>query len=163
MKSGLITARLTLIIFVTILVTVMAANSQFAMAVHVLTMLANKQEENVKSDCIAASVNTNAVVIRRLLGQLSQAKLVVSQTGSAGGTRLAKSPSEIHMADVYKAVSCGEVFALHSRSPNQDCPVGRNIESVLCNLQKEIDKSIGEKLSQYTLQGVIEKIEQGKV
>ena len=153
---------MTPFLFVTILVTVMAANSQFSMAVHVLTMLAQNKDENIKSDYLAGSVNTNAVVVRRLLGQLHQAGLVVSQTGASGGTRLARCPKEIDLFDVYKAVACGEVFALHPKSPNRDCPVGRNIEAVLCNLQKEIDKSIGEKLSQYTLQGVIETIEQGK-
>ena len=91
----------------------MAANSQFSMAVHILTMLAKSQGENVKSECLAGSVNTNAVVIRRILSQLSHADLVVSQTGAFGGTRLAKDPAEIRLAEVYKAVSCGEVFALH--------------------------------------------------
>ena len=37
----------------------MAANSQFSMAVHVLTMLARAGDDNVKSDYIAGSVNTN--------------------------------------------------------------------------------------------------------
>ncbi len=133
------------------------------MAVHVLAMLAKSGEERIKSESVAGSVNTNAVVIRRLLGQLNQANLVISQTGSSGGTRLARCPKEITLAEIYKAVSCGEVFALHGKSPNQDCPVGKNIEAVLCNLQKEIDKTVGEKLSQYTLQSVLEVIEQGRV
>lgn len=141
----------------------MAANSQFSMAVHVLVMLARCGDGKIKSEVVAGSVNTNAVVIRRLLGQLGHANLVESQTGAAGGTWLARCPKEITLADVYKAVSCGEVFALHGKSPNQDCPVGRNIESVLCNLQKEIDRTVGDKLSQYTLQSVLEIIEQGKV
>ena len=45
-------------------------------------------------------------------------------------------------------------------SPNQNCPVGKNIEAILCDLQKEIDKSIEEKLHQFTLRDVIEKIQQ---
>ncbi len=139
----------------------MAANSQFSMAVHVLTVLARHKDENVKSDAVACSVNTNPVVIRRLIGQLNQAKLVESQTGASGGSRLARCPNEITLAEVYKAVSCGEVFALHGKTPDQNCPVGRNIEAVLCDLQKEIDRSVGEKLSQYTLQSVLEKIELG--
>lgn len=138
----------------------MAANSQFSMAVHICALLARAGEANVKSEYIAGSVNTNPVVIRRVLGQLNQAGLVLSQTGAAGGTRLARSPSEISLCDIYKAVSCGEVFALHAKSPNQDCPVGKNIEAVLCNLQKEIDKSVGEKLGQYTLLSFIEKVDE---
>ncbi|MCC7307577.1 MAG: Rrf2 family transcriptional regulator, partial [Acidobacteria bacterium] len=57
----------------------MAANSQFAMAVHILALLALKGETNLKSDTIAHSVNTNPVVIRRILGQLANARLVESQ------------------------------------------------------------------------------------
>jgi Rrf2 family protein len=143
------------------MVTDMAANSQFAMAVHILSMLSGSRDENVKSEYLASSVNTNAVVIRRLLSQLARANLVVSQTGASGGTRLAKCPNEITLAEVYNAVSCGEVFALHGREPNKDCPVGRNIEAVLCNLQKEIDKGINEKLSNYSLQSIFELVGEG--
>lgn len=141
----------------------MAANSQFSMAVHVLAMLAGSKDENLKSDFLACSVNTNAVVIRRLLGQLNHANLVVSQTGANGGSRLARCPKEINLAEIYKAVNCGEVFALHARAPSRDCPVGKNIEAVLGCIQKEMDKGIEEKLSRYTLQNVFEMIEQGKV
>lgn len=136
----------------------MAANSQFSMAVHILAMLARSSDEKVKSECIAASVNTNAVVIRRLLSQLNQAGLVTSQTGAFGGTKLAKPPADISLCAVYKAVASGEVFALHAKAPNQDCPVGKNIEAVLCNLQKEIDRSVGEKLDQFTLANIIDEV-----
>lgn len=140
----------------------MAANSQFSMAVHVLAMLARSRDENLKSDFLACSVNTNAVVIRRLLGQLNQARLVISQTGANGGSRLARCPDEIDLAEVYKAVNCGEVFALRAKAPSKDCPVGKNIEAVLSCLQREIDKSVEEKLSGYTLQDVFEMVERGK-
>lgn len=128
-----------------------------------LSMLARAEGENLKSDYLAKSVNTNAVVIRRLLGQLNQSKLVVSQTGANGGSRLARCPKEINLSEIYKAVNCGQVFALHAKGPNRDCPVGRNIEAVLCCLQKEIDKGIEEKLSRYTLQNVFEMVGEGAV
>ncbi len=146
-------------LFVTNLVTVMAANSQFAIAVHVLALLAKGGEENVKSDCVAKSVNTNPVVIRRLLCNLNQAKLVISQTGGAGGTRLVRPPEEIRLSEVYRAVSGGEVFALHRQMPNQNCLIGKNIQTVLENLQTEIDEVIEHKLAEYTLQNVIESVE----
>ena len=141
----------------------MAANSQFSMAVHVLSMLARSRDEYLKSDFLACSVNTNAVVIRRLLSQLNRANLVVSQTGASGGSRLARCPNEINLADIYRALDCGEVFALHAKSPSKDCPVGKNIEAVLGCIQREIDRGIEEKLSRYTLQSVFEMVEQGKV
>ncbi len=137
----------------------MAANSRFSIAVHVLTMLAKSSDERLKSDCIAESVNTNPVVIRRLLCGLQQANLVASHVGAAGGTTLARAPKRIKLSEIYNAVSTGDVFSLHPNTPNQDCPIGKNIEAILCGLQKEIDSSIEKKLAQYTLQDVIEKIE----
>ncbi|MEZ5426118.1 MAG: Rrf2 family transcriptional regulator [Pyrinomonadaceae bacterium] len=140
----------------------MASNSQFAVAIHILAMLAKNGDQKVKSECIAESVNTNAVVIRRLLCSLQEADLVVSQKGASGGTLLAKKVEEINLNDVYQAVSTGEVFSLHRQKPSQDCPVGKNIESVLCHLQKNIDRAIEEQLVRYTLADVIRAIESGK-
>jgi Rrf2 family protein len=136
----------------------MAANSQFSMAVHVLTLLALSDGSNLKSDEIAASVNTNPVVIRRLLGQLANSGLVASQMGASGGSRLAIPADRIHLAEIYRAVCCGEIFALHG-APNRECPVGAHIEAVLCRLQKEIDLSIDSKLSEYSLADVIREVE----
>ena len=129
------------------------------MAVHILALLALKGETNLKSDTIAQSVNTNPVVIRRILGQLASAHLVESQTGASGGTRLVLPPEKVCLVEVYKAVSCGEVFALPAKQANQDCPVGRSIEAVLCNLQKAIDRSVAEKLGEFSLASVLGMID----
>ena len=138
----------------------MAANSQFAIAVHILTVLAKAGEgNNVKSDYIAASVNTNPVVIRRLLGDLNQAKLVVSQTGAHGGTRLAKCPKDINLADIHRAISCGKTFALH-RQTNDDCSISKNIRCVLEKLQVEINDVVEAKLAQFSLQSILEAVEE---
>lgn len=140
----------------------MASNSQFAVAVHILAMLAKGADERLKSEYIAESVNTNAVVIRRLLCNLQEANLVESQKGATGGTRLAKRAEEINLNEIYEAVSTGEVFSLHRQKPSQDCPVGKNIESLLCNLQKDIDNVIEDKLARYTLADVLEFVDKGE-
>jgi Rrf2 family protein len=137
----------------------MAANSQFAIAVHILAMLAKSCDERIKSDYIAKSVNTNPVVIRRLLSTLFENGLVVSQTGMCGGSCLTRKPENIGLLEVYRAVSKGEVFSLHPNTPDQNCSIGKNIPAVLEKLQKEIDGAIEEKLSKYTLQDVIEIVE----
>jgi len=140
----------------------MAATSQFSIAVHILTMLAKTCDERVKSEYLAKSVNTNPVVIRRLLCNLQEAGLVISQVGASGGTCLSRLPENIRLSEVYKVVSPGDIFSLHSKTPNQDCPVGKNIEAILCRLQKEIDKTIEEKLAEYTLRDVIAMVEHPK-
>lgn len=138
----------------------MAANSQFAVAVHVLAMLAKFGEENVKSEWIAASVNTNAVVIRRLLLNLREADLVVSRIGAGGGAKLARKPENINLLEIYRAVSPDrEVFALHRQTPNQNCLIGKNIQAVLGQMQSQIDAAIEEKLIRYSLLDVLESVE----
>ena len=141
----------------------MASNTQFAISIHVLAILAQNEDEMVKSENIAKSVNTNAVVIRRLLCNLQQANLVVSQKGASGGTRLAKKADEIRLNEIYQAVLPGDSFALHRQKPNQRCPVGKNIEAVLCHLQKDIDRAIEDKLIKYSLADVLKSVETGEI
>ncbi|MEZ5344370.1 MAG: Rrf2 family transcriptional regulator [Pyrinomonadaceae bacterium] len=136
------------------------ANSQFAMAVHVLAMLADNCDERMKSGYIAKSVNTNAVVIRRLLCDLHNAGLVVSQAGYSGGTCLTKRPEEIKLLEVYEAVSHDEVFGLHPKKPSEECDVGLHITTILGGLQREIDETVKEKFASYTLQNVIDDIDE---
>ena len=45
----------------------MTANSQFAVALHILTLLAQTTEEPVTSETMAGSINTNSVFVRRML------------------------------------------------------------------------------------------------
>jgi Rrf2 family protein len=135
----------------------MAANSQFAIAVHILTILAEKEGLRVKSDYIAKSVNTNPVVIRRLIGSLVDAGLVVSHVGASGGNEISRCPNKIKLSEIYKAVSPGEAFLVPAKKANQRCPIGKNMASILCELQKEVDSSIEKQLAKHTLREVMEK------
>ena len=83
------------------------------------------------SDYIAGSVNTNPVVIRRILALLARASLVRTQEGARGGTTLARPAEQIDLLAVYRAVEGGGLFALHPQPPNPACPVGCNIQAAL--------------------------------
>lgn len=113
-------------------------NSRFAVAVHILTLVERGGGAPVPSEAIAASVNTNASLIRRLLGQLTRAGLTTSRLGAGGGTMLARPAHGITLGDVYRAVDAGDVFALHREGPNPACPVGRHIQTLLV---AEIDRA----------------------
>jgi Rrf2 family protein len=112
----------------------MGANSRVTIAAHSLAWMGLNERlggEVATSEQIANSVNTNPVVIRRLLGDLRDAGLVESRRGAGAGWRLTRAPESISLADVYDAVEGGPLFALHSAVPNQKCPVGHGIQSVL--------------------------------
>ena len=95
----------------------MSTNSRFAVAVHVLSLMAWSGEEPLKSEQVAESVNTHPVVIRRMLLELAEAGLVVSQTGSLGGSRLANDPAKTTLLDVYRALSTAAFFRFTGNLP----------------------------------------------
>jgi len=136
----------------------MSTNSRFAVAVHVLTLMAWSDDEPLKSEQVAESVNTNPVVIRRMLCELAEAGLVVSQTGSLGGSRLATDPAKTTLLDVYQALECGGVFSLHRQPPSRDCPVGVNIETVLSDVLLEVDAAVEAVLAKITISDVVQRL-----
>jgi len=136
----------------------MSTNSRFAVAVHVLSLMAWSGEEPLKSEQVAESVNTNPVVIRRMLKELAEAGLVVSQTGSLGGSRLAGDPAKTTLLDVYQALECRGVFSLHRTPPSRDCPVGVNIETVLGDVLLEVDSAVERVLQNITIDDVVRRL-----
>ena|SRR2546426_9472422 len=139
----------------------MSTSSRFAVAVHILTLMAWSDEEPLKSEQVAESVNTNPVVIRRMLCELSEAKLVVSQTGSMGGSRLGRKPGEITLLDVYRAVECPGVFSLHRQPPSRRCPVGVNIETVLGTVFEEANSAVEQVLAKISIRDVVTRLKPG--
>lgn len=66
------------------------------------------------SELIAASVNTNPSLIRRLLSQLAKAGLTTSQMGSGGGALRARPADKFTLLDVYKAANYGgDLLPIH--------------------------------------------------
>ena len=133
-------------------------SSRFAVAVHVLTLMAWSEDEPLKSEQVAESVNTNPVVIRRMLCELAEAGLVVSQTGSMGGSRLSRKPDEITLLDLYRAVECPGVFSLHRQPPSRNCPVGVNIETVLGEVLEEVDLAVEHVLAKITISDIVVRL-----
>ena len=136
----------------------MSGSSRFTVAVHVLTLMACRDDEPVKSEQIAASVNTNPVVIRRTLCELAKGELVISQTGAAGGSRLARKPEQITLLDVYRTVETPGVFSLHRHQPNRHCQVGARIGVVLEGVRGEIDSAMERVLAGITIEDVLMRL-----
>nr|WP_299507096.1 Rrf2 family transcriptional regulator [uncultured Rhizobium sp.] len=105
----------------------MPTSTRFAVAVHILTALAVSDGKPMRSEDLAYSANTSAVVIRGLLSRLIDAGLTRSQLGAGGGALLAKAAENIRLLDVYEAVEDTELFSLHRTPPCENCAVGGNI------------------------------------
>lgn len=135
----------------------MQISSRFTVAVHVLICIeVFKQEQKVTSDFLASSVNANPVVIRKILQQLKKAGIVSVVRGS-GGADTARPIDRITLLDVYNAVECvdgGTLFHFHE-NPNQLCPVGRNIHTVLDGRLDEIQKAMEREMNSVTIQDIL--------
>lgn len=132
-------------------------STRFSIAVHALALIAISPND-CTGDFIASSVNTNPVVIRRIMGMLKKAGFVDVRPG-VGGASLLKDPDRITLFDVYRAVNATEknqLFRIHE-NPNYDCPVGRNIEQVLQAELKDAQSLMEQRLAQTTLGQLIGK------
>ncbi len=134
----------------------MKISSRFSIAVHILSLLEISKDAHNTSEWIAGSVNTNPVIIRRLLGQLKKAGLVQVRAGT-GGAYLTKEMSEITLLDIFRAVDVveeGQLFHIHE-GPNPDCPVGASIQVVLELVLKKSQDAMESVLAQITLEELV--------
>ena len=140
----------------------MNTSSKFVVATHILTALQILRErglEAVTSDFLAESVNTNPVVIRRILGRLRKNELVVSQVGAGGGFSLGRSAGSITLLDVHRAVEDSSLFHFHYREPNQLCPVGCTIQDALKGVFSEAEISVEAVLRSRTILQISSEME----
>ena len=136
----------------------MAANSRLTIAVHALAWMALAHRRGVDlltSDQVAASVNTNPVIIRRSLGDLRRAGLVNVRHGAGAGWSLSRAPEEIALLDVYDAVGQEPLFGMHHTEPNLECPVGRGIRPALDRVYGDIEQALRRELGRTSIADVL--------
>jgi len=136
----------------------MRSSCRFAVAVHVLAVLAYRHGESLTSSFLAQSVNTNPVVIRRLLLALQSAKLIQTGKGAGSGSKLARPPLEISLADVYRAVEDEQPFAHPRNKPNQGCPVGQCIQKALADVFSSAESALERELARTTLMDIVARV-----
>ncbi|MBA3962644.1 MAG: Rrf2 family transcriptional regulator [Chthoniobacterales bacterium] len=132
-------------------------NQQFTFAVHILTALAFA-DETMDSQELAESVNTNPVVIRRLLLGLRHAHLVETYTGKHGGTKLSRKPAQISLLEVYDAVQPRPVIAINERKASKHCRVSCNMREIMSGVAAGAEGAVREHLRGITLQKLLRKV-----
>jgi len=126
-------------------------NSRYTIALHILTYLAMEFEGKNTSEYMAKSINTNPVVVRRILSTLRKAGYVTSQPGVGGGITLTVSPESVTMLDVYRLFESGDFFPMHTNEPAQQCPSGGTIQVVLQPVYDDARQAMCDILAQKTI------------
>ena len=131
----------------------MQTATRFPVAIHIL-LLAEfmKDSRKITSDFISGSVNTNPVVIRRIMGLLGKAGLIETLPGT-GGTRLSRPPEKITLLDVYRACEpddSGKILRIHTDTA-QACLVGGNIFALLDPYFGKAQRAMENELGRMTL------------
>lgn len=125
-------------------------NTQFAVAVHVLTLLAGSSSE-LASGVLAGSAGANPAHVRRVLGQLRRAGVVASRPGACGGWRLVQDAGTVTLGDVWRVVR-GEdpLVGIHGAAPG--CPVGQRIDRALRDVERRAAVAVERELARTTLE-----------
>jgi len=137
----------------------MNISTRFTVALHILTLLASTPGEALTSEYIAGSVNTNPVVVRRLLGTLRKVGIVSSQPGNGGGWEFAKNPEKLTLRDVRQAVKEGSPFSMHTQPPNPKCPVGKNIQQALGPVYDRAERVMEDDLSRTSILSLLHSVQ----
>lgn len=125
-------------------------SGRFAMAAHALAVLAQSRE-GYPSAYVASSVNTHAVFLRRILGELVAAGLVAAREGRAGGYRLARPAGRITLADVYRAVEGEGPLTASPARPNLRCPIGAGMREAFARTAGAAESGLLRALEQETV------------
>lgn len=139
----------------------MPSNTQFSIAIHVLTALACGCDKDITSGHLALSVNTSPSFVRRVLAKLSKAGLVRTTTGKAGKCCLAKDPKQISLLDIYEAVDAPNAFAIHDYAEQKNCTVSCHIKGALDKALGKTQKAMESSLDETSLAQVVSDVKKG--
>ena len=133
----------------------MKRNSRLSLALHTLGHMAAEPSKIRTSAHIADHAGTNPVVVRRVLGKLREAGLLISKKGHSGGWTLAKTPSDITLADVYFALDERLVAPVDSFD-NTVCATEARMHRGISTILKDVEDILRRRLSKTNIRDVAE-------
>ena len=83
------------------------------------------------SDALARMMNTNPVVVRRVLAGLREHQLVCSEKGHGGGWKLCRGLETITLHDIYRALDEPTLLAMGNRTESPGCLVEEAVNAAL--------------------------------
>lgn len=128
----------------------MIRDSRLSGVLHVLLHLAEARTP-LTSEAMAAAMQTNPVVVRRLMAGLREAGFVRSEKGRGGGWTFACDLAAVTLRDIHAALGAPPVFAMGHRSENPQCLVEQAVNAALDETMEEAEALLLARMGEVTL------------
>lgn len=128
----------------------MKRDSRLSGVLHVLLHMA-EHSGPVTSEVLARAMQTNPVVIRRIMAGLRERGYVRSGKGHGGGWTLARSLDQITLRDIYDALGEPVLLAIGNRSDAPDCLVEQAVNAALGTAFRDAEALLLARLGEVTL------------
>lgn len=116
----------------------MIRNSQLSDVLHILLHMAQCKGPST-SEAMAAAMNSNPVVLRRLMAGMRDAGFVASEKGHGGGWVLSCDLARITLGDVYRALGAPQLISLGFREEKPSCLVALAVNEALQTVMQEAE------------------------
>lgn len=108
----------------------MTRDSKLSGILHVLLHM-SQHREPVTSERLAEIMQTNPVVIRRIMAGLRERGFVASGKGHGGGWTLSRDLASVTLRNVYDAIGSPPLFAIGNRNDQTQCAVEQAVNATL--------------------------------
>lgn len=128
----------------------MKRDSRLSGVLHVVLHMA-EHGAPMTSEVLAAHMQTNPVVIRRIMAGLRGQGIVTSAKGHGGGWQIAADLETVTLRDIYEALGSPDFFALGNRTESPGCLVEQSVNAALDGAFREAEALLIERLGSITL------------
>ena len=128
----------------------MKKDSRLSGVLHVLLHMA-EQGGPVTSATLAKAMNTNPVVVRRIMSGLREQGYVQSEKGHGGGWTLAPDWQRITLREIYDALGEPSLLAIGNRTEMPDCLVEKAVNAALDSAFRRAEAVLLERLGEVRL------------
>ena len=128
----------------------MKRNSQLSGVLHVLLHMA-EQDAPVTSEALAKAMQTNPVVIRRIMAGLRDKGYVRSEKGHGGGWSIACDMGSVTLGDIHQALGSPSLLAIGNRTEAPGCLVEQAVNAELDRTFAEAEALLLRRLGEVTL------------
>jgi DNA-binding IscR family transcriptional regulator len=128
----------------------MRRDSRLSGVLHVLLHMA-EQPGAVTSEVLAKAMDTNPVVIRRIMAGLRDHGYIRSEKGHGGGWTLSCDLSAVTLRDIYIALGCPSLLAIGNRAEAPGCLVEQAVNATLNHAFHDAQALLLSRLGEVTL------------